>query len=132
MSNEPDVKPVFTNLLSTIPDPDQGRIALLLEDESQGHHEFSLTAAAAYQLLSALLQKKVLPEKIKTTEHYPIPLASIAHSKEMSGQSCAQLFFPSGLPVTIEFPRGAEDVDELINALQIIREEMKQEKTTRH
>lgn len=132
MEKPPEVKPIFTKMLSCIPDPDRKRISFLLEDECQEKHKFSLELGVAYQFLAALLQKSISPAGLNTTAHYPTPLKEIAHSKEMSSQSCMQMIFPSGLPVTIEFPRGIEDVDLMIKVLELIKQEMINNPSTKH
>jgi len=125
-------KPIFIELEYVLPCPDEGNIKFLLKSQTGKQFQFALTAEVACQFLAALLQKKVLPGRLSTFSHYPTPLESIARIEESTGQNLLQLFFPSGLPVTIEFPRGIDEVDALINVLQDIKDEMINNPKTEH
>jgi len=125
-------KPILIELEYVLPCPDEGNIKFLLKSQTGKQFQFSLTAEVACQFLAALLQKKVLPGRLKTLDHYPTPLEAIAHIEEPTGQGLLQLFFPSGLPVTIEFPRGVSEVDALINVLEDIKTKMINNPRTEH
>ncbi len=126
------VKPKLVNLLSAKPSPEDQSIALLLEDETHAKHKFSLTAKVANQVLAALLYKSIFPGFYKSIEVYPIPLKGVAQGTTVTGQPCLQLFFPSGLPVTIEFADILKDIDSIISVLENLKAMVEAEKVTKH
>jgi len=132
MSEMPERKPVITKILSAMPDPDRKRITFLLEDEDHQQHQFSLTAEAANQFLVSLLEKQISQSPLTDCALYPVPLAGVRQIGEMTVPNILQVFFPSGLPVTIEFLAGVNDVDALIKVLQEIKIEMIKAPDTKH
>jgi hypothetical protein len=126
------VKPKLVNLLSAKPSPEDRSISLLLEDETHVKHEFSLTAKVANQVLAALLHKSIFPGFYKSIEVYPLRLKGVAQGSTVTGQHCLQLFFSSGLPVTIVFDDILKDIDSLISVLENLKAMVEAEKVTKH